>query len=86
LKPLDSTLLHEIGQKFNKIITVEDGVISGGMGSAVLEFMEENGYQAKIKRLGIPDSFIEHGTVEELYQLIGIDANSICSTILDLRF
>ena len=84
LKPLDSTLLHEIGKKFNKIITIEDGVIAGGMGSAVLEFMEENGYQPKVKRLGIPDSFIEHGTVDELQKLVGIDAESIRKEIIKM--
>jgi len=76
-KPLDEDLLHKIFSKFNKIITVEDGVIAGGFGSAVLEFMAEHGYSAQVKRLGIPDKFIEHGTQEELYKICGYDADTI---------
>ena len=66
-KPIDEVLLHEVFSKFKYVITVEDGCIQGGMGSAVLEFMADNGYQAQVKRLGIPDAFIEHGTQDELY-------------------
>jgi 1-deoxy-D-xylulose-5-phosphate synthase len=69
---LDETLLHEIGKKFKQIITIEDGVIQGGFGSAVLEFMSDNNYTSHVKRLGIPDSFIEHGTPEELYNMLGL--------------
>jgi 1-deoxy-D-xylulose-5-phosphate synthase len=67
VKPIDETLLHEIFQKHRYVITVEDGCIMGGMGSAVLEFMGDHGYAAKVKRLGIPDQFIEHGEQKELY-------------------
>lgn len=71
LKPLDEELLHEIGRKYNRIITVENGVIKGGFGSAVLEFMADNGYTPHVKRIGVPDAFIEHGSIPELYQLCG---------------
>ncbi len=81
VKPLDIELLHSISEKFDKIITVEDGVIKGGFGSAVLEFMNENNYSTKIKLLGIPDKFIEHGTQRELYKLCGYDTESIYSTV-----
>jgi 1-deoxy-D-xylulose-5-phosphate synthase len=77
LKPIDELLLHEVFGKFNKVITVEDGTIIGGLGSAVLEFMGDNGYNAKIKRLGIPDKYIEHGSQQELYKECGFDADSI---------
>lgn len=84
LKPLDTEMLNEIGKKFGKIITLEDGVIKGGMGSAVLEFMSDNGYSPTIKRIGVPDEFIEHGSVSELYHLCGMDENSICKQIISL--
>ncbi|TYP99751.1 1-deoxy-D-xylulose-5-phosphate synthase [Tenacibaculum adriaticum] len=84
IKPLDENLLHTIFQKFGKIITIEDGTIKGGFGSAVLEFASENNYQMKIKVLGIPDEFIHHGTVDELQQICGIDINSIYKTIEEL--
>lgn len=78
LKPLDEEMLHEIGQRFQRIVTVEDGVISGGMGSAVLEFMADHGYKPDVRRIGVPDQFIEHGTVAELYHLCGMDEEGIC--------
>ena len=81
LKPLDEKLLHEIGRKFKKIITVEDGVRNGGMGSAVMEWMSDHGYQPHIKRLGLPDKFVEHGKVSELQAIVGIDKESIKKTI-----
>jgi len=77
LKPIDETLLHEIFTHFNKIITVEDGVIKGGLGSAVLEFMSDNNYSAKVVRLGIPDRFIEQGSIGELHHECGFDADGI---------
>ena len=77
LKPIDAELLHEVGQKFKTVITVEDGVRNGGLGSAVAEFMTENGYSPRIKRIGIPDSFVEHGTIPELYNICKMDAASI---------
>ncbi|MBS3806057.1 MAG: 1-deoxy-D-xylulose-5-phosphate synthase [Bacteroidales bacterium] len=81
LKPLDEELLHEVGKKFNHIITVEDGTILGGMGSAVMEFMAGHQYQARIRKLGIPDRFIEHGKPEELQKLCGFDAEGIARAI-----
>ncbi len=81
LKPLDDKMLAEIGEKFDKIITVEDGVRMGGMGSAVLEWMADHGYSPKIKRLGMPDHFVEHGTVEELRKICGLDNDSVRKVI-----
>ena len=85
LKPLDNNMLHSIGQKFNRIITVEDGVIAGGMGSAIMEFMAANGYSPVIKPMGIPDKFVEHGTVDELYKLCQMDKDSVYKAILDIQ-
>ena len=84
LKPLDEEMLHEIGKRYPKIITVEDGVLKGGMGSAILEFMSDNGYTPQIKRLGIPDKFIQHGPVKDLYSICGIDTETIYQTIIQL--
>ncbi|MEG1616141.1 MAG: 1-deoxy-D-xylulose-5-phosphate synthase [Bacteroidales bacterium] len=78
LKPLDEELLHDVMKRFNRIVTLEDGSLKGGFGSAVLEFMADNGYSSKIKRIGIPDHFIEHGTVNELHKVCGMDQESIC--------
>ena len=77
VKPLDAKMLHEVFQKFDKIITVEDGCVQGGMGSAVLEFMAEHGYMAKLKRLGIPDRIVEHGEQIELQRECGFDPEGI---------
>ena len=77
LKPLDENLLHEVGKKFKNIITIEDGVRNGGLGSAVTEWMQDNGYTIGVTRMGIPDQFIEHGTVGEEHVLAGIDVESI---------
>lgn len=77
VKPLDETMLHEVFGKFKKIITVEDGSIQGGFGSAILEFMSDNNYTAEIKRLGIPDAVIEHGEQIELHKECGFDPNGI---------
>ncbi len=85
LKPLDENLLHEVGRKHKRIITVEDGVRNGGFGSAVTEWMNDHGYRPTVMRLGIPDTeFVEHGTVAELYKICGIDAESIKAAILRL--
>ncbi len=84
LKPLDETLLHDIFSKFKYIITVEDGVIIGGFGSTILQFMNDNNYNAKVKRLGIPDKFIEHGKQEELHEECGYDTNAIIEAINQL--
>jgi 1-deoxy-D-xylulose-5-phosphate synthase len=80
-KPLDEEMLHEVFAKFDKIITVEDGSVQGGFGSAVLEFMNEYNYKATVKILGIPDRLVEHGTPKQLYDEIGIDANGIAEEL-----
>ncbi len=80
-KPLDEKLLHTIFNKFNNIITIEDGCLQGGFGSAILEFMANNNYQAKVKRLGIPDQFIHHGTQEELHRDCFYDTNAIIESV-----
>jgi 1-deoxy-D-xylulose-5-phosphate synthase len=77
VKPLDENMLTHIFERYDKIITVEDGAIKGGFGGAVLEFMAENGFSSQVKVLGVPDRFIEHGTVKELYKLCGIDREGI---------
>lgn len=81
VKPLDQPLLHEVFKKFGKVITVEDGCLEGGMGSAVLEFMADNNYSAEVVRLGIPDQFIEHGEQPELWSECGYDAKSIAQQV-----
>lgn len=85
LKPLDEALLHEVGRKFKRIITIENGVIAGGLGSAVLEFMADHGYTPQVKRIGVSDQFIEHGSIPELYKLCGMDADSIAEIIRQLH-
>lgn len=84
VKPLDEALLHEVFQQFDKVITVEDGCLPGGMGSAVLEFMAENGYQAHVKRLGIPDRIVEHGEQLELHRECGFDPEGIARTAREM--
>ncbi|SMO61606.1 1-deoxy-D-xylulose-5-phosphate synthase [Solitalea koreensis] len=84
VKPLDENLLHEVFNKYKKIVTVEDGCLVGGMGSAVLEFMSDHGYNAQVKRLGIPDRFIEHGEQPELYNECNYDAAAIIKTVKEL--
>jgi len=81
LKPIDEDILHEVGRKYKHVITLENGVIKGGLGSAVLEFMADNGYNPDVRRLGIPDQFIEHGSVPELCRLCNIDVESIVREI-----
>ena len=81
LKPLDEAILKEVGEHFSRIITVEDGVKNGGLGSAVLEWMNDHGYHPQITRLGLPDEFVEHGTVEELQHIVGIDKEAILAAI-----
>ncbi|MGL4992523.1 MAG: 1-deoxy-D-xylulose-5-phosphate synthase [Bacteroidales bacterium] len=84
LKPIDCQMLHHIGKTFQKIITLEDGTTTGGLGSAVIEFMSENGYTPRIKRLGIPDKFITHGSVNELHAICGYDQASILKAIIEI--
>ena len=82
LKPLDEQILHEVGRRYKRIVTVEDGVRNGGLGSAVLEWMADHGYTPHITRLGLPDEFVEHGTVAELRQIVGLDKESIIKAIV----
>jgi len=84
VKPLDEPMLHAVFQKFDKIITVEDGCLQGGFGSAILEFMADHQYAARIVRLGIPDKVVEHGEQSELYKECGYDANAIVETAKSL--
>ncbi|MBL7892340.1 MAG: 1-deoxy-D-xylulose-5-phosphate synthase [Bacteroidia bacterium] len=84
VKPIDEELLHEVFAKFKKVITVEDGCIMGGMGSAVIEFMADKGYSAQIKRLGIPDRVVEHGEQKELYAECGYDSMAIIASAHEL--
>lgn len=83
LKPLDTEMLHEIASNFKQILTIEDGVINGGFGSAVLEFMADNNYKLNVKRLGINDTFVEHGTPEQLYNMLGLDIEGIAKSLLE---
>jgi len=84
VKPLDTDLLHEVFGNFKKIITIEDGCIQGGMGSAVLEFMADQGYQATVVRLGIPDAVVEHGEQQELWAFCGYDSAAIAHTVRNM--
>jgi len=84
VKPLDEQLLHEIGKKFSKVITLENGVVNGGFGSAVLEFFSENNYTPTVKRVGLPDQFVEQGSVAELQHLCGIDKKGIEKSVREL--
>ena len=84
IKPLDEKILHEVGKTFDKVITIEDGVIQGGFGSAALEFFADNGYRVQTKRLGIPDTFVEHGTPDELYSMLGLDTEGIANSIREI--
>ena len=84
LKPIDEEILEEVGSRFKKVITVENGTRKGGLGSAVLEWMNDHGYQPKVVRLGLPDEFVEHGTVNELQHLVGIDADGIIKAVEEI--
>ncbi len=81
VKPLDEKLLDEIGRKFKVVVTVEDGARNGGFGSAVMEWLQDHGYHTMVKRIGLPDHFVEHGTIAELREIIGMDNASIVNTI-----
>ena len=81
VKPLDEELLHEVGRKFQRVVTIEDGVRQGGFGSAVLEWFADHGYQPQLTRMGLPDKFVEHGKVPELMHIVGIDVESIKNVI-----
>ena len=84
VKPIDEVMLHEVFSKFSKVITVEDGCLMGGFGSAVIEFMVDNKYNAEVVRLGIPDKYVHHGTVEELQEELGYDAKGIAATVIQM--
>lgn len=77
LKPIDQDILREVGKSYKRIVTVEDGVVQGGLGSAVVEYMADHNLHPEVIRLGLPDSFVEHGTPEELYHIVGLDAEAI---------
>jgi 1-deoxy-D-xylulose-5-phosphate synthase len=81
VKPIDEVMLHEVFSKFKKVITVEDGCLMGGFGSAVIEFMVDQGYSAEVVRLGIADEYVHHGTQEELWAQCGFDADGIVKTV-----
>jgi 1-deoxy-D-xylulose-5-phosphate synthase len=81
VKPLDAVLLHEVFTKFKKVITVEDGCLMGGFGSAIIEFMVDQKYNSEIVRLGIPDEYVHHGTQEELWEDCGFDAKAIVKAV-----
>jgi 1-deoxy-D-xylulose-5-phosphate synthase len=80
-KPLDEELLHEVGKKFKRVITVEDGVVRGGVGSAVEDFFSRNGYDVRVEKLGVGDRFVPHGSMTQLYRLCGYDAEGIFEAI-----
>jgi 1-deoxy-D-xylulose-5-phosphate synthase len=84
VKPLDEELLHDVFSNFNKVVTVEDGCIQGGMGSAILEFMADNNYQANVVRLGIPDRIVEHGEQMELHRECGFDPEGIKKVVMQM--
>lgn len=84
VKPLDEHLLHEVFRKYKKVITIEDGCIQGGMGSAILEFMADHHYSSHVKRLGMPDLVIEHGEQRELWEECGYDAKAIVNTVKEM--
>jgi 1-deoxy-D-xylulose-5-phosphate synthase len=84
VKPIDEQMLHEVFSQYTKIITVEDGTVVGGFGSAVLEFMNAHGYKADVKMLGIPDRLVEHGTPKELHKECGYDADGIKQAIIEM--
>ncbi|MBR7154562.1 MAG: 1-deoxy-D-xylulose-5-phosphate synthase [Paludibacteraceae bacterium] len=84
LKPLDEDLLHEVGKKFKTIVTAEDGMIAGGLGSAVLEWMADHGYTPRVIRLGVHDQFVEHGSTKELYHMLKLDKEGLCESLLQV--
>ncbi len=82
LKPIDEDILHKVGTTCRRIVTVEDGVVRGGLGSAVLEYMADHNLHPEVVRLGLPDHFVEHGTPEELYHIVGLDEQAIKRALL----
>ena len=84
LKPLDEEILHEVGKNFKTIVTAEDGLIAGGLGSAVLEWMADHGYTPRVIRLGVRDQFVEHGSTKELYHMLKLDKEGLCESLLSV--
>jgi 1-deoxy-D-xylulose-5-phosphate synthase len=84
VKPLDEEMLHEVFRKYDRVLTVEDGTVVGGFGSAILEFMQQNNYSATVKMLGIPDRYVEHGTLKELHRECGYDAQGIAEAVREM--
>ena len=84
LKPLDEEILHEVGKKYQTIVTAEDGMIAGGLGSAVLEWMADHGYTPRVIRLGVNDQFVEHGSTKELYHMLKLDKEGLCESLLQV--
>lgn len=82
VKPIDTDILEHVGQHFSRVITLEDGVVEGGFGSAVLEYLADHYYTPEVVRMGLPDKFVEHGSVPELYKIVGLDEDSIVKTLL----
>ena len=85
LKPMDEEILHEVGKKYKTIVTAEDGMIAGGLGSAVLEWMADHGYTPHVIRLGVNDQYVEHGSTKELYHLLKLDKEGICESLLQVQ-
>ena len=84
LKPLDEEILHEVGKRYQTIVTAEDGMIAGGLGSAVLEWMADHGYTPRVIRLGVNDQFVEHGSTKELYHMLKLDKEGLCESLLQV--
>ena len=84
LKPLDEAILHEVGKKYNTIVTAEDGMRAGGLGSAVLAWMADHGYTPRVIRLGVNDRFVEHGSTKELYHMLKLDKEGLCESLLQV--
>jgi 1-deoxy-D-xylulose-5-phosphate synthase len=84
VKPLDEEMLHEVFQKFDKVLTIEDGTVVGGFGSAILEFMAAHNYKSEVKMLGIPDRLVEHGSLKELYRECEYDATAVADTVREM--
>ncbi|MBR0296400.1 MAG: 1-deoxy-D-xylulose-5-phosphate synthase [Paludibacteraceae bacterium] len=84
LKPIDTEILDYVGTHFKEVVTVEDGVISGGLGSAVLEYFADKGYSAHVTRLGVKDQFVEHGSTKELYHMLRLDKEGLCESLLQV--
>ena len=85
LKPLDEDILHEVGKQFKTIVTAEDGLVTGGLGSAVMEWMADHGYTPRVIRLGVKDQFVEHGSTKELYHMLKLDKEGLCESLLQVQ-